>query len=107
MNNKIVSDFGRTYKRLSKPQAKKAFEDGEKLYVMSIDRNPLNSFTSPYGYYKGCKPIMGAESEYERIETFEELLEDFSMWLDCDGYGHMPQRYDARNYRFSYWIRLE
>ena len=107
MNNKIVSDFGRTYKRLSKPQARKAFEDGEELYVMSIDRTPTTSLSYPHVYCMGCRPIMRTESEYERINTFDDLLEDFSTWLDSDGYGHMPQRYDARNYRFSYWLRLE
>ena len=39
------------------------------------------------------------------IETFEDLMEDFSWFLDTDGYGHMPQRYDAKHYRFSYWIK--
>ena len=107
MKNKVVSDFGRTYRRLSKPNAKKAFEEGKTLYVMSIDRNPVNSLTSPYMYFVGCRPIMGMYSVHKTIETFDDLLEDFSEWLGTDGYGHMPQRYDAKNYRFSYWSKLE
>lgn len=107
MKNKIVSDFGKSFKRLNKTKARKEFELGKEILVMSIDRNPVNSLSSPYIYYKGCRPIMGMFIEMEYVNTFDDLLEDFSTWLNCDGYGHMPQKYYARNYMFSYWVRLE
>jgi len=108
MNNKVVSGYGMKYIRLTKKMAEKAFKEGFRVYVMSIDRNPINSLSSPYIYYRGCKPIMSVMnvySEFDCINTFDELLEDFSTWLDTDGYGHCPQRYDAKHYRFSYWLK--
>lgn len=105
MKNKVVSDYVDTYIRLSKTNARKVFERGKKVYVMSIDRNPINSITSPYIYYIGCKPLYNWKNGKTEINTFDELLEDFSEWLDTDGYGHIPQRYDAKHYRFSYWVK--
>ena len=107
MNYKGVSGFGKEYKRMSKKVAEKAFKDGLSVYVMSIDRNPINSLSSPYIYHMGCKPIMACDSKFDVINTFDELLEDFSEWLDCDGYGHCPQRYYAKKHLFSYWLRVE
>ena len=106
MKDKIISGNGKTFERLSKPSAKKAFEGGEKLYVMSVDRNPIKSLSSPYIYYIGCKSMCGWYNGKTEINTFDELLEDFAEWLDTDGYGHIPQRYDAKHYRFSYWIKI-
>lgn len=105
MKNKIVSGNGKTYRRLTKSSARKAFESGGKLYVMSIDRDPISSFSSPYIYYNGCKSLCGWFNGNTEITTFDELLEDFAEWLDTDGYGHIPQRYDAKHYRFSYWVK--
>jgi hypothetical protein len=107
MKNKVVSGFGETYERLTKASARKAFEGGKMVYVMSIDRNPITSLTSPYIYYIGCKSLCGWFNGKTEINTFDELLEDFSVWLDTDGYGHNPQRYDAEHYRFSYWLKKE
>ena len=104
MKNKNVSGNGKTFERLSKVAARKAFERGETLYVMGIDRNPVESLTSPYIYIKGGKSLSGYYNGKTEINTFDELLEDFSEWLYNDGYGHMPQKYDAEHYRFSYWI---
>ena len=98
---------GKSYQRLSRPSARKAFEAGKSLLVMSIDRNPIESLSSPHFYKKGCKAYMFECTEVDTINTFDELLEDFSQFLDTDGYGHMPQRYDAANYRFSYWLSVE
>lgn len=106
MNNKIVSDYNTTYERLSKSAARKAFDNGEQLYVMSIDRNPINSLSSAHIYHIGCKPIYSWYSGKEVIKDFNDLLEDFSEWLENDGYGHMPQKYDAQHYRFSYWKKI-
>lgn len=41
MKNKIVSGNGKTYRRLTKSSARKAFESGGKVYVMSIDRDRI------------------------------------------------------------------
>jgi hypothetical protein len=101
MTNKVVGDF----MRLNKTLARKAFESGESVYVMSIDRNPITSLTCPYKYYIGCKSLWGWHNGKTEVNTFDELLEDFSEWLYADGYGHVPQRYDAKHYRFSYWVK--
>lgn len=104
MNNKIVSAAdGRTYVRLNKIAARNSFDSGVKIYVMSIDRNPIDSVTTAHEYKKGCKPLCAWLNEKDSIDTFGELLEDFSEWLDTDGYGHIPDRYAARHYKFSYW----
>lgn len=105
MKNKVVSGYGDTYERLTKRSAERVFNNGGNLYVMSVDRNPIESLTSPYIYYIGCKSMCGWFNGKNEINTFGELLEDFSEWLETDGYGHMPQRYDATHYRFSYWIK--
>ena len=105
MKNKIVSGNGKTYRRLTKSSARKVFESGGKLYVMSIDRDPISSFSSPYIYYNGCKSLCGWFNGNTEITTFDELLENFAEWLDTDGYGHIPKRYDAKHYRFSSWIK--
>lgn len=105
MKNKSISGFGKSYIRLSKVTARKMFDNGNELLVMSIDRNPVESLTSPRVYYKGCKSYMMGCVGKSTIETFEDLMEDFAWFLESDGYGHMPQRYDARHYRFSYWIK--
>ena len=106
MKKRIISGNGKTYRRLTKSSARKAFDGGGKIYVMSIDRNPVNSLTSPYIYYAGCKSLCGWFNGNTEIATFDDLLVDFSEWLYTDGYGHIPQRYDAMHYRFSYWIEL-
>lgn len=41
MKNKIVSGNGKTYRRLTKSSARKAFESGSEVYVMSIDRDRI------------------------------------------------------------------
>lgn len=105
MKNKTISGFGRSYERLSKTMAKKAFDNGIEILVMSIDRNPVESLSSPHVYKKGCKTYMMKCIGKYTIETFEDLMEDFSWFLDTDGYCHMPQRYDAKHYRFSYWVK--
>ena len=106
MKKRIISGNGKSYMRLSKSDARKSFERGIRLYVMAIDRDPISSLTSPHLYYKGCKSIRGYYNGKPEISSFDDLLSDFSEWLYCDGYGHIPQRYDANHYRFSYWIEL-
>lgn len=96
-----------TFLRVSKVRAEEIFEDGTgRLYVMTSDRNPVNSLTAAHEYKKGCKPHYYG-SVRESINTFDELLEDFSYWLDTDGYGHMPDRYRAKNEMFSYWVKIQ
>ncbi len=101
MNNKIVYSDGEVYERLNKTNARNAFGRGECVYIMSIDRNPITSLTSSHKYYVGCKSLRGDDV----INTFDDLLKDFSEWLYNDGYGHIPQKYDAEHHRFSYWVR--
>ena len=99
MKNKVMNN----YLRLTKTIARKVFESGSEVYVMSIDRNPVQSITSPHIYRIGCNALCGATS----VNTFDELLQDFSEWLYTEGYGHTPQRYNAEHYRFSYWINKD
>ena len=105
MKNKCISGFGRSYERLSKVMARKMFDKGNELLVMSIDRNPIESLTEPRSYKKGCQSYTMGYIRKKTIETFEDLMEDFAWFLGTDGYGHMPQRYDAKHYRFSYWVK--
>ena len=105
MKNKSISGFGKSYIRLSKVSARKMFDDGNELLIMSIDRNPVESLTSPRVYHKRCQSYMMGCVGRSTIETFEDLMEDFAWFLESDGYGHMPQRYDAKHYRFSYWVK--
>ena len=58
MKNKSISGFGKSYIRLSKVSARKMFDNGNELLIMSIDRNPVESLTSPRVYHKGCNSYM-------------------------------------------------
>lgn len=101
------NDRGGTYLRVNKMVAQKIFEEGTgRLYVMTSDRNPVTSLTTAHEYKKGCMPYYYG-SVRKSIETFDGLLEDFSYWLDTDGYGHMPDRYRAAHEMFSYWVKIE
>lgn len=101
------NDRGGTYLRVNKKVAEKIFEEGTgRLYVMTSDRNPVNSLTTAHEYKKGCKPHYYGTIR-QSIETFEELIEDFADWLDTDGYGHTPDRYRAKNELFSYWVKIQ
>lgn len=46
MKNKTISGFGKSYIRLSKVTARKMFDKGIEILVMSIDRNPVESLTN-------------------------------------------------------------
>jgi len=106
MKTTIISSDRGTYLRVNKQTARKVFEEGTgRLYVMSSDRNPVNSLTTAHEYKQGCKPY--TYNPANSIETFDEVLEDFSTWLDTDGYGHMPDTYRANKYLFSYWVKIE
>lgn len=109
MKTIVISDDDRggTYLRVNKMTARKIFEDGTgRLYVMSSDRNPVNSLTTAHEYKKGCKPYYFGRVR-ESINTFDELLDDFAYWLDTDGYGHMPDHYRANKELFSYWVKIQ
>jgi len=100
------SDIG-TYLRVSKTRAREIFEEGTgRLYVMTSDRNPVNSLTTAHEYKKSCKPYYYG-SVRESINTFDELLDDFAYWLDTDGYGHNPDRYRSMHEMFSYWVKIQ
>lgn len=104
MKNAIVSNENETYIRHNKKLARRIFLEYGRLYVMSIDRDPISSVSCAHEYIRGTK--CGLYDDDKVINTFDELLEDFSKWLETDGYGHTPQRYDANNYLFSYWEKL-
>lgn len=105
MKDKIVSGNGEVYVRVNKTSARKSFNNGERVYVMARDRNPITSLTSPHVYYIGSKPYsqLGKGS----IQWFEDLLEDFGNWLMFDGYGHTPDYFRAKRELFSYWLKVE
>lgn len=88
------------YTRHDKKAARKLFEQGQTISLMTADRNPVNSLTSEIDYTKN------AELFYDSSNiacNFNQVLEDFATWLECDGYGHMPDPAAARNEKFSYW----
>lgn len=98
-------DRGGTYLRVNRMVAEKIFEEGTgRLYVMSSDRNPVNSLTTAHEYKKGCMYYFNPETPV--INTFADLIEDFASWLDNDGYGHMPDHYRANKELFSYWVKI-
>ena len=102
MKNHFVSDDnGLAYKRLSKRSAEKAFNAGYTVLVMTNDRTPITSLTAPKAYTYGLSGIYG-----NKVETFNDLLHDFTTWLEYDGYGHEPEPYKAHQLLLSYWIKL-
>ena len=84
MKNKNISGFGRSYERLSKVMARKMFDKGNELLVMSIDRNPIESLTEPRSYKKGCQSYMMGYIRNKTIETFEDL-QTFKQKVQQDG----------------------
>ena len=107
MKTKIVSDNKTgTFLRVNRIVAEQIFnEETCRLYVMTSDRNPVNSPTTAHEYKKGCMPY--SSLNFLSVETFEDLIEDFTDWLDTDGYGHIPDHYRAKNELFSYWVKIE
>lgn len=88
------------FTRHDKKAARKLFNEGHTISLMTDDRNPVNSLTSEIDYTKG------AELFYDSTNIacdFGQVLQDFAEWLDNDGYGHMPDRARARHEKFSYW----
>ena len=110
MKNTLVHDehYG-TFLRLNKTMARKVFETGATIAVMTSDRNPVNSLTSETYYKKGSKANWYYDSENGEgmtILSFDHLLKDFGEFLCCDGYGHMPDPVRGMNHQFSYWVKL-
>lgn len=104
MKNKIVSDYnGLTYKRLTKPSARKAFDSGYTICVMTNDRDPISSLTGAAEYTIENKLCF---SHNQIAKTFDDVLDDFANWQEYDGYGHIPDTYRARKKLFSYWIKI-
>lgn len=102
MLNKVVSSEYGTFIRINKAKARRLFNDGKKISVMTIDRNPVNSFTSEIDYQLGSKLFWN----YDKMaKSFDDVLEDFADWQENDGYGHIPDKYKARHELFSYWVR--
>lgn len=104
MNNRQVTriDGGckKVFTRHDKKAARRLFEDGETISLMTADRNPANSLTTEIDYTKGESLFWNAQNA---ACTFDDVLEDFAEWQENDGYGHTPDRRAAREQRFSYW----
>lgn len=104
MNNRQVTriDGGckKVFTRHDKKAARRLFEDGETISLMTADRNPANSLTTEIDYTKGESLFWNAQNT---ACTFDDVLEDFAEWQENDGYGHTPDRRAAREQRFSYW----
>lgn len=104
MKSEKVFGNGVAYTRITKPSARMVFEEGWPIYVMTTNRNPVNSLTAAHEYKKGCIPYTNS-LHTDTIETFDDVLDDFSTWLMTDGYGHKPDPYKATKRFFSYWMK--
>ena len=83
-------------------EARELFDKGETIAVMTSDRNPVNSLTSEIYYAKGESLFFDSG---HRAEYYDDIVTDFSEWLECDGYGHMPDIEKAKSNDFSYWTK--
>lgn len=104
MKNPLVNNGKDAFLRYDKKMARRVFNEYGKIYVMTIDRDPITSLTEPHRYIRGEKTSLMDKDKI--ISNFDELLYDFSEWLSTIGYGNKPQRYKAKKQMFSYWFRL-
>lgn len=82
-------------------EARELFDRGYTISVMTADRNPRDSMTTEIDYTKGEELFWNAQNNIAC--NFDQVIEDFAEWQNCDGYGHMPDHEAADNHDFSYW----
>lgn len=106
MNNiQVISSERGTFMKIPRHKAREVFEEGSApVYVMTSDRNPVNSPGTEFKYKKGCEAYFN--TEYNRIVSFQIMLHDFGEWLYNDGYGHMPDKKKAERESYSYWVKI-
>ena len=89
------------FTRRTEEEARKLFNEGISISVMTADRNPANSLTTEIDYTKGEELFWNAC--HDIACDFDQVIEDFAEWQENDGYGHMPDHEAAENHAFSYW----
>ena len=82
-------------------EARKLFDKGATISVMTAERDPASSLTTEIDYTKGEELFWNANRDIAC--DFNQVIEDFAEWQDNDGYGHMPDHEAAENHAFSYW----
>lgn len=97
---RIEGECKKIFTRHDRKAARRLFENGETISLMTADRNPMNSPSTEINYTRGESLFYNA---HNTACTFDDVLEDFAEWQENDGYGHMPDRRAAREQRFSYW----
>ena len=89
------------FTRRTEEEARKLFNEGVTISVMTADRNPADSLTTEIDYTKGEELFWNGEGNIAC--DFDQVIEDFAEWQENDGYGHCPDHDAAENRDFSYW----
>ena len=89
------------FTRRTEEEARKLFNEGITISVMTADRNPADSLTTEIDYTKGEELFWNGEGNIAC--DFDQVIEDFAEWQENDGYGHCPDHDAAENHDFSYW----
>lgn len=92
------------FTRRTEEEARRLFNEGITISVMTADRNPEDSLVSEIDYTKGEELFWNGEGNIAC--DFDQVIEDFAEWQDNDGYGHCPDHDAAKNRDFSYWTCL-
>ena len=89
------------FTRRTEEEARKLFNEGVTISVMTADRNLADSLTSEIDYTKGEELFWNGEGNIAC--DIDQVIEDFAEWQYNDGYGHCPDHEAAEKHDFSYW----
>ena len=88
------------FSRRTEAEARKLFNEGVTISVMTADRNPADSLASEICYTKGEELFHDSSGI---ASTFENIVQDFADWLCEDRSArNLPQPTDGQN-KFTYW----
>lgn len=89
------------YTRLTEEDARKLFNNGTTISVMTDTHTPADEDVIAIDYTRGEELFWNAKNNIAC--DFEQVKKDFAEWLGGDGYNHMPDHEAAENHNFSYW----
>ena len=81
-------------------EARKLFNQGFTISIMTADRDPASSLTTEIDYTKGEELFYNSP---DIACNFDQVIEDFAEWQKNDSYGHIPNHEAAEKRNFSYW----
>ena len=89
------------FTRRTEEEARKLFNEGVTISVMTADRNPADSLTTEIDYTKGEELFWNGEGNIAC--DFDQVIGDFSEWQNHLRGDHFQNHGKAESRDFSYW----